>query len=733
MSFGLIFFSSSDDEDEVTSELAMFTDACQAAYEASKPKLVRNPVERDRYGAHDRLVMAYFSEHPQYDESTFRNVGISSLMKCTSAIRQMAYGAVLDSLDEYLQMGATTALDSLRIFCKVIMNLYGEEFLRKPTYTDMEKLYAHHDEKHGFPGMLGSIDYPFILLEAIASQDLRIWHAFFGVSGMNNDVNVLRQSPIFNDLKSERASDVSFMANNVPYKRGYYLTDGIYAQWGVLIKSIKNPGTNDHKRILYKTRHQAARKDVEGAFGVLKTNPDIFPEEQHRDGDPVRTHEESMRVTEEIIDKTTHLIRALMVFKEGIFDDPKMVLSNWNALDSNPCSWGRVSCLNDHVNKMYASTTNALGFCRASPTKFADFSFNYLVGNIPKCLEYLPRASFPGNCIKYKDVTPRTPEQCGISPSASNKPPKPTGGDTTHHPTEDKRKPESSSSKPAWLLAIEVVTGVIVGSVFLAGLLLAAKKWKVKPRIIVQWKKSRTNKDHLEILIDLPTHCNVLALIDQVADLARLIHENISKLMGYCIEGVPFTRMLVFEYASNGTLSEHLHYEEGCQPLSWTRRMMMIVGISKGLKYLHTEIEPPFTIYELNSSAVYLTEDFSPKLVDFESWKTILTRSENNSSTISNEDAMCVQPSSLQARHLDIHGNIYSFGVLLLEIVTGRPPICKDKGFLVDWAKDHLEDPEKMASVVDPALKHFRVEDLEAIREVVRSCIHAGPSGLGAM
>ncbi|GJT06018.1 ALP1-like protein [Tanacetum coccineum] len=134
--------------------------------------------------------MAYFSEHPEYDESTFRErfrmsrrlftkivrevtdaslffqqtndctrkVGISALMKCTFAIRQMAYEAVLDSLDEYLQMGATTARDALRIFCKVIMNLYGEEFLRKPTYTDMEKLYAPHDEKHGCPGMLGSID-----------------------------------------------------------------------------------------------------------------------------------------------------------------------------------------------------------------------------------------------------------------------------------------------------------------------------------------------------------------------------------------------------------------------------------------------------------------------------------------------------------------------------------------------------------------------------------------------
>ncbi|GJY62016.1 VIER F-box protein 2 [Tanacetum coccineum] len=152
--------------------------ACQAAYEASKPKIQQTSVERDRYDAHDRLVDAYFFEHPRYDEPKLRQ------------------RVVPDALDEYLQMGTTTACESLRMFCKVIMNLYGEEFLRKPTYTDMEKFYARHDEKHGFPVMLGSIDCtgwpwencpvayraqfcrgdhgpdPFILLEAIASQDL---------------------------------------------------------------------------------------------------------------------------------------------------------------------------------------------------------------------------------------------------------------------------------------------------------------------------------------------------------------------------------------------------------------------------------------------------------------------------------------------------------------------------------------------------------------------------------
>nr|GEZ78861.1 hypothetical protein [Tanacetum cinerariifolium] len=70
----------------------------------------------------------------------------------------MAYGIVLDALERYLQMGETTARDNPIHFCNAVMELYGREYLRQPTYTDMKKLYAHHEQKHGFPGMIGSID-----------------------------------------------------------------------------------------------------------------------------------------------------------------------------------------------------------------------------------------------------------------------------------------------------------------------------------------------------------------------------------------------------------------------------------------------------------------------------------------------------------------------------------------------------------------------------------------------
>ncbi|GJU09927.1 ALP1-like protein [Tanacetum coccineum] len=90
------------------------------------------------------------------------------------------------------------------------------------------------------------------------------------VGGLNNDINVICQLPLLNDLKEGKTPYVAFLVNDVHYNWEYYLTDEIYLEWSVLIKSISHPGTNDTKRIRYKQAHEAARNDVERAFGVLK-------------------------------------------------------------------------------------------------------------------------------------------------------------------------------------------------------------------------------------------------------------------------------------------------------------------------------------------------------------------------------------------------------------------------------------------------------------------------------
>ncbi|GKB67405.1 ALP1-like protein [Tanacetum coccineum] len=126
---------------------------------------------------------------------------------------------------------------------------------------------------YGFKGQYVRHDHgpnPFILLEVVVSQDLWIWHDFFGVARLNNDINILYQSSLFNDLKTERAPNIFFVANGVTYPWGYYLVDGIYPKLATLVKTILEPSDDEHKRILYKLKQVPARKDVERAVGVLK-------------------------------------------------------------------------------------------------------------------------------------------------------------------------------------------------------------------------------------------------------------------------------------------------------------------------------------------------------------------------------------------------------------------------------------------------------------------------------
>jgi hypothetical protein len=318
-----------------------------------------------------------------------------------------------------------------------------------------------------------------------------------------------------------------------------------------------------------------------------------------------------------------------------------------------------------YQSKVYSSNSSAniAGLCKS--LKVADFSYNFFVGNIPKCLENLPRTSFQGNCMQNKDLKHRSSSQCANaqlvkthgSPSAAPK-----------HQSAQMVAKHHRASKPKWLLALEIVTGSMVGLLLLVALFSAVHRWNNRSTLIIPWKKSSSEKEKFTVYVDsemlkdvsrltrqeLEVACedfsNIIGLSAdsqiykgtlkggseiavislcvkeedwtgylelyfqrEVADLARLNHENTAKLLGYCKEISPFTRMLVFEYASNGTLYEHLHYGEAAL-VSWARRMKIVIGIARGLKYLHMELDPPFTISELSSNAIYLTEDFTPKV-----------------------------------------------------------------------------------------------------------------------
>ncbi|XP_022007526.1 uncharacterized protein LOC110906742 [Helianthus annuus] len=87
-------------------------------------------------------------------------------------------------------------------------------------------------------------------------------------SRSQNDINVLQQSPLFLTQRNRTEPKCPFYVNNHLYKRGYYLADGIYPTWSVFVKSIQYPQIVKEKK--FQRQHDAARKDVERAFGVLK-------------------------------------------------------------------------------------------------------------------------------------------------------------------------------------------------------------------------------------------------------------------------------------------------------------------------------------------------------------------------------------------------------------------------------------------------------------------------------
>nr|GFA84342.1 protein ALP1-like [Tanacetum cinerariifolium] len=93
--------------------------------------------------------------------------------------------------------------------------------------------------------------------------------------GANNDINVLDNSPLFDNLLEDKAPATPFVVNGVGFEKGYYLADGIYPQWATFVKSFTV--ANDAKHSYFKKRQESERKDVERAFGVLQGGWGIMP------------------------------------------------------------------------------------------------------------------------------------------------------------------------------------------------------------------------------------------------------------------------------------------------------------------------------------------------------------------------------------------------------------------------------------------------------------------------
>ncbi|XP_076942235.1 uncharacterized protein LOC143612049 [Bidens hawaiensis] len=210
----------------------------------------RRFIRRNHIQGHQRLYRDYFAENPIYPADLFRRrfrmrrplflrilnevvthepyfvqrrdnvgrLGLSSMQKITAALRIMAYGVTADFMDEYISIGESTAMESLKKFCETIVNIFSTEYLRSPNTNDITRLLAVADQR-GFPAQ-------------------------------------------------GRAPPVNYIVNGNDYTMGYYLADGIYPKWQTFVLTIPAPRGNKHKH--FAKAQESVRKDVERAFGVLQ-------------------------------------------------------------------------------------------------------------------------------------------------------------------------------------------------------------------------------------------------------------------------------------------------------------------------------------------------------------------------------------------------------------------------------------------------------------------------------
>ncbi|KAK4786951.1 hypothetical protein SAY86_010784 [Trapa natans] len=192
----------------------------------------------------------------------------------------------------------------------------------------------------------------------------------------------------------------------------------------------------------------------------------------------------------------------------------------------------------------------------------------------------------------------------------------------------------------------------------------------------------------------------------EVETIGHARHKNLVRLLGYCIEGTQ--RMLVYEYANNGNLEQWLHGSVHQNAmLTWEARMKVIFGTAKALAYLHEAIEPKVIHRDIKSSNILIDDEFNAKVSDFGLAK-LLDSGESHITTRVMGTFGYVAPEYANSGLLNEKSDIYSFGVLLLEAITGRDPVDYGRPAnevnLVEWLKMMVAS-KRAEDVMDPNLE----------------------------
>ncbi|KAH0896572.1 hypothetical protein HID58_046140 [Brassica napus] len=197
----------------------------------------------------------------------------------------------------------------------------------------------------------------------------------------------------------------------------------------------------------------------------------------------------------------------------------------------------------------------------------------------------------------------------------------------------------------------------------------------------------------------------------EVEMLSRLHHRNLVNLIGICIEDR--NRSLVYELIPNGSVESHLHgVDKESSPLDWEARLKIALGAARGLAYLHEDSSPRVIHRDFKSSNILLEQDFTPKVSDF---VLLFDR--------------YVAPEYAMTGHLLVKSDVYSYGVVLLELLTGRKPVDMSQPpgqeNLVSWTRSFLTSKEGLEAIIDKSLGQPEIpfDSIAKVAAIASMCV----------
>ncbi|KAG2689611.1 hypothetical protein I3760_09G146700 [Carya illinoinensis] len=226
--------------------------------------------------------------------------------------------------------------------------------------------------------------------------------------------------------------------------------------------------------------------------------------------------------------------------------------------------------------------------------------------------------------------------------------------------------------------------------------------------------------------LSVASHQGRSQFIAEIATISAVQHRNLVKLYGCCIEGDK--RLLVYEYLENKSLDQALFGKNDLN-LDWPTRFSICIGTARGLAYLHEESRPRIVHRDVKASNILLDAELCPKISDFGLAKLYDDKLTHISTRVAGTIGY-LAPEYAMRGHLTEKADVFSFGVVALEILSGRPnsdnSLDAEKIYLLEWAWT-LHEHNQALGLVDPALLEFDENEATRVIRVALLCTQASP------